>query len=542
MKRFFTFFPLALWCAVLCAPFFLYASNQSYCDSFLTCVAIPEDYQISCQESFGRTFFSIRPQDSNSALRLTKIASEDHAKSWGIDVSFTAQQSFARNDNLLAQWFLFNGCSSITVGVPSDTRSFTVDGRQLGLLTSNGDTGPLGTLSLSPTIKNKNISANLWCDLSDCACGLWFRTYFTLVQATTALDMKSTGTNAALSGNYPNGMYTTECNDAPLQYTSICSAFVGDKAFGNIPALKYGKFYSDSKTKTALASIRTDLNYDIIESPCGFFNCGACVVIPTGNKPQGIYLFEPIIGANGSWQVGATLLGAYHYLQNPEGNSIDFYCDATATYLTKSKQTRVFSLNNNGAGSQYMLLKVFDLKTEIMLEGERAANILVGQSDIGGNYMFDASLMMHLTRYNGFSFDVGYNFWARTQERIANTTYLRKFAENTYGIKGNLPLSGIDSFSELCIDDMTTASNATLSSPGTPDDTTQVLTICDINFNAPLSPSAFSNKLFTSLGYSRNLCKSDSTINVFIEGEVEIGQKNRALNQWALTLNVTLSL
>jgi len=524
----------------ICTSIFLYPG--AYYDSFLSCVAIPKGHQKGCEnQSFGKTFFSIRPQDSNSALRIAKIVSEDHNVSWGFELSAGSQQSFARKNNLLAQWFLFNGCSTVTIGIPDTQNSFTVDGRQLGLMTQDGTAGPIGTFSLCPTIKNDLIIGNAWVDLSDCVSGLWFRTFLTIVRARTDLAMRASTKNSAQSGTYPSGAYTTDCQDAPLAYSSICSAFKGNKAFGTMPALEYGKFYSGSKTKTALASVRADLNYDFIQSERGFFNAGGCFLIPTGNKPHALYLFEPIVGANGCWQVGATLLGAYHCLPC-QNTTVDLYVDATATYLAKSKQTRVFSLKTNGAGSQYMLLKVFDLSISSVQAGERVANIFAGQADIGGNAMFDGSLMVHIAHSNGISFDVGYNLWARSAERIGDTACLRKLTQNTYGVKGNQPLSITDSFSGLCIGDLTTASHSTIGNPAPADDLTELVEVCDINFNAPLNPSAFSNKLFACIGYEHYLCNSNSTINLFIEGEVEIGQKQRALNQWAVNINVALSL
>ena len=185
---------------------------------------------------------------------------------------------------------------------------------------------------------------------------------------------------------------------------------------------------------------------------------------------------------------------------------------------------------------------MFDLSVGSVLEGERAANIFAGQAHIGGNGMLDGSLMIHFERCNGFSCDIGYNLWARSKENIADTACLRKFTENTYGVKGNLPLTTVDAFSGLCIGDLTTASNSTLGSPALPDETTKVIEVCDIDFNAPLHPSTFSNKLFACMGYSHYLCRTDSNIRLFVEGEVEIGQKNKALNQWAFTLNVAVSL
>lgn len=523
---------------------FIHPIAPSDCESFLTCVNVPECSQNSWASTclFGKTFFSIRPQDSNSALRIARIATEDHHKLWGLNLTFGQQQSFAGKNNVLARWFLFNGCTTVSVGVPNDTTTFDVDGRQLGLITPNGSAGLIGQLSLNPSIKNFSTVFNAWFDLNNYVCGLWLRSYLTLVQAKTKLGLHSSTSNAAQSGNYAEGDYTTACNTAPIRYTSISQAFIGDESFGEIPSLQFGKYYSDSKTKTAFASIRLDLNYDFVKSGDGFFNAGGCLVIPTGNKPEGHYVFEPIVGANKAWQLGGTVLSSYNVLNNSEKNALNFYIDATLTYLFKSQQTRLFTLKNNGAGSQYMLLKVFDLSMGAVLDGERVANVFAGESKIGSNIMFDGSLMMHFEGCNGVFFDIGYNLWARSREKIASTVCLRKFYQDTYGVKGNLPLTEVDVESQLCIGNLQTASTSTLGAPAGADATTKVLDVCDIDFNAPLNPSVFSNKLFGSLGCSHNLRQWNSSINIFLEGEAEFGQKNRALNQWALNVNVGISL
>ncbi len=515
------------------------------CNTFDTCVAIPCHKTGGSDRSFGKSFFSIRPQDSNSALRVTKIAHEEHAYDywWGLDCSVGVQHTFFDKKNLLAKWFLFNGCNTISIGTPNGSQTFDVDGGQFGLMTEDGAPGIIGTLSLNPSIRNTIVTFNTWFDLESWICGLWSRIYLTLANTRTNLGMHCRTIDLAQSGTYPPGAYTTTCNTAPLAYTSICAAFVGDQAFGAIPALYYGKFYTDSKEKTALASIRFDLNYDIVRSPDGFFNWGGCVIIPTGNKPHGRYLLEPIVGANRSWQIGTTLLGLYTFLDNSENKALDLYFDATLTYLLKSKQTRVFSLQRNGAGSQYMLLKVFDMNNGVVQAGERVANIFAGKANIGGNVMFDSSLLLHYKHCNGVSLDVGYNYWARSREHIGKTVCLKNFTKNTYGIKGDLPLSITDTFSDLCIGDLTTASNATIGNPGSPDNSTQVLDVCDIDFTTPLHPFACSNKIFAALGYSYSFCECDSLdIDFFVEGEVEFGQRWKALNQWAISINVAISV
>lgn len=546
------FFCTMLFIVLFCCNNEFYADEPFDCNSFLTCVNVPQScgqsFKRECENgtSFGKTFFSIRPQDSNSANRLVRLVNEDHTKknnyrfAWGFDCTLGAQQSFGNKDNnVLAKWFLFNGSNRVTVGMPNNSTFFDVDGNQFGLLTANSQAGRIGTLSLNPTLKNIISNINFWFDLNTFVHRMWARTYFTAVNTKTSLGLCSQTNNVQTSGDYPDGQFTTNCGGAPIAYTTVIQAFKGNIAFGDVPALLYGKFYGDSKSTAGLASIRFDLGFDVIKKIDSFLNCAVCVLVPTANRPKGTYLFEPVVGANKSWQLGVEFTGAYNGLYASQKMDVDLYVDATFTHLFKTKQTRVFSLKNNGAGSQYLLVKQFDLSIGVVEAGERVANIFAGQAHIGSNIMVDASVMMHLTRCSGFFFDLGYNFWLRSKETLSKTVCLRNFEKDKYGVKGDLILSEIDDFSGFCIGNLSTASQSTIGHPATADAATITLDVCDINFNAPLHPTAFSNKIFTAFGYSRDLRRCNSKMNFSVEGEVELGHK--ALNQWALNVNIGFS-
>jgi hypothetical protein len=539
MKHFSFLIP-TLFCISLLSGVAFYASDQACCNTFLSCVVLPCNNGCNGPLS-GKTFFSIRPQDSNAVTRIIRIALEDYEQSWGFNVAGGVQRSFARGCNSLAQWFLPNGGQCVTVGMPDDEHCFAIDGGQFGLQTQDGLPGLMGALSLNPSIKNVIGTLNAWVNLDAITEGLFLRTYLTLVNAKTSLGMRTRTMNVAQSGVYPTSLYTVNCTDSPIAYHTLCQAFMGNVPFGDIPALSYAKFYGGSCSTTALASIRFDLGYDVVDAQDGFFNAGVCFLIPTGTRPTGRYLFEPVVGANRSWQVGVIFSGAYEGWQTTK-NAISLYVDATITYLTKAEQTRVFGLKNNGRGSQYLLLKKIDTQLSIVSQGERVANIFAGKAAIGGNVMADAALMLELARNNGLFFDLGYNFWMRSAERIAQTVCMRNFTPDTYGLKGDLLLSEFDTSADLCIGDVATASQSTLCRASAADATTVTLNVCDIDPNVPLHPSAFSNKIFAALGYSADVHNKATTMNIFVQGEVEFGQARRALNQWAVSLNIGFSL
>jgi hypothetical protein len=62
-------------------------------------------------------------------------------------------------------------------------------------------------------------------------------------------------------------------------------------------ALRYGKI-DGSQKKTRLAHIQCTVGYNKWRSKKGYAQPYCGITVPTGNKPKGIYMFEPIVGNN----------------------------------------------------------------------------------------------------------------------------------------------------------------------------------------------------------------------------------------------------
>ncbi len=549
---------------------------------------------------YGKTFFSIRPQDSNSARRLLalsnwknkkksitkEIVMQKIEKEENIEITaeasdspvfvqekqpvlkeeitksivlvdnpchffaltFEWQQSFNKND--LAKWFSFNCSDCFTLGIVSPTESFDVDAEQFGLclattITTTVTSGLVGKVCMNPEIKNFIAELNLRFNLDEITCGLWTQVDFIVAHTKTNLNLCVVEDNST-ECEFPSGLFTLDCSTTQAPYENIYQALLGDEPFGEVPCLQSAKLSNCSQSKTGLAAINFDLGYDFLNNECGDFSLFLHVVIPTGNKPKGKFVFEPIVGANKSWQLGLGFYGSSILCDNND-RKITLFCNSFLTHLFKSKQTRVFALKNNGAGSQYLLLKQF-VFTGItdganVIGADRVANILTGETGIGADIMFDGSLMFQYKHCN-FIANLGYNFWIRTKEKRDDKVCFRNFAENSFGIKADLPLSQSTPFTceetRVCASNFQTASQATLSNPFVPDEdssgcpTTVFLTACDIDFTAPLHPTALSNKIFGAIGYENCGCKHPYFIQ--IAGEVEFGNNNKALDQWGVML------
>lgn len=518
------------------------------CTPFTSCIVIPTscDTHRICDDGrsyFGKTFFSIRPQDSNAANRLLKITQENHQPDddfrWGIDVSTSFQRSFSKKS--LAQWFLFNNTNCMTVGLSTDEQTFDVDGEQFGLVTPESVAGKIGSLCLAPRTENIITNVQSWFSLDHICCGMWLRTGLVLARNKRTLGITTEDSNVAQTGFYPDGFYDVDCESLPIVYTNVLDAFIGNKAIGDVPSLKFVKFYDESLDKVALASLRADLGYDFVRTCNGFLNGSVSIVAPAGTRPNSRHIFEPVVGANRSWQLGLNASGSYllRRLCNVK-REVSIYFDATITHLFKARQVRVCALKNNGPGSQYLLLKRMDLSVGAVLSGERVANILAGDMRVGVPIMFDGAVLLHIERPGLFFGDIGYNLWARAQEKRSSRICFGNFESNTYGIKGDLPLSKIDNFSQLCIGDLLTANQSTVAKQSSADFESITLGACDIDCSVALHPSAISHKLFGALGTAK-ACSLLTMVYAAVAAEVEFGHQPAALRQWAISVHLGIS-
>jgi hypothetical protein len=516
--------------------------------SVQTCISCDDCCPSKDCLDFGHTFFAIRPQDSNAARRITKTLTRGQLFEDGFcstsDVSITWQRSF-RSDRL-GRWFSFNNSNCMTVGVPGDDLSFNIDGRQFGITTSENVPGIIGKINLLPRIENVIVNFDGQYNLDDVYCGLWARIDLPLVWCRTDLGMAAfTLGNIATSPDesFAAGLFNLTCATTPIAYTSLADALQGNRGFGEVPPLSYGKFGKCSQSSFNVAGIHFDLGYDFIRDECHVFGASVHIVTPTGRRPDARYLFEPEIGANRSWQLGVNMNG-FSYLHKSKDHYISFVYDVTITHLFKATQRRLFRLKNNGIGSQYLLLKKFNAIGTAILGADRAANILAGQTKIGADAMVDGALMLQFNHCNIYG-NIGYNLWFRSQEKGSKTACFNNFAENSLGIKGQQPLSitqespcpDIPCIS-TCIPDMTTASTSTICLPGAAETESVFLTANDIDFASPLHPNAYSNKLFGSIGYT-GIGYCGRLWEFLMGGEVEFGHK--ALSQWGLLIKVGAS-
>ena len=504
------------------------ADNSSSCGESSFC---PENQECKndcdSQFAYGKTHFSLRPQDSNVARKMVGVEDKIHLygkeEFYGVlSVGLEYGQTF-RRQNQLGKFFNFAaGKNCMTYGNSCDG-TFDVYGVNFGTTAS-------GTLCFDPIIKNFVADFDFWMGWDEFICGLWTRVQ--LPVNSTRWDLRlCDNVDGDGSSTFTPGFLNSDCTVSPaVPFKSLKAAFAGDQGFGSAPALTAGKVCGVQKD-TQVAGLHFDLGYDFVRRERGHVGASIHFVAPTGTKPNDEFLFNAVSGAQHMWQIGGTFNAGYQLWENCDGNQrLGIYLDAVVTHLFGAKQRRLFGLfidGNSSAGSSYLLLKKFNPNTGDVVGLERAANILNCCAKIEAGVMADIGVMLQYD-CGCFSTGLGWNFWSRSREKV-KAIYCDIEAK-TYGIKGNTDLFD-------CVNNVVnneTQSKSTIGKCGPVDSTAVFLSNDSVDVCPALSARAFSNKIFGFFGYNWRDC--DWQPYVLVEGDVEFGHNNRAADQWSVML------
>jgi hypothetical protein len=539
---------------------------------------------------FNKTHYSLRPQGSNAArylmstqdARTIALAHENGFYGYA-QLALEYQQIFNRTHgctNTLGAWFSPNGKSAFTFGPDKNDPTITLnpgyinatgitqdlkDGVDVRALDFGLSTSHKSTLCITPRIKNVIADVSLWISLDRISCNWWARLDipFTwtkwFVETNEHIDNMG-GTNYGC-GSLVQCPYL--CTPGPqvnapapeVVYTSQKDAWCGKSSFGQVPPLHFGTFNRIPDSTFNASGIRLDIGYDMWRRQYGHIGAGITIVAGTGTQSTAEYFFQPVVGAQRSWQLGGTCNASYAFRQR-ELTGFLVQADITATHICAHRQERLFGLKNNGPWSHYLLLKKFSpdaTATSLRLSGfERTANILSTCVDISNAIMVDAACALTY-RHCAFEGTLGANIWFRSQDKLG--THCLTIEPHTYGIKGTTEcnaqtasLSTINQSKGVGLNNTLYGAHFTQDLPhGVPTDVndgfldvnqtipnTITLTSNDIDPYPALHPDALSGKIFGSLIHTWHTCDREPFI--LIGGEIECGKNNAAVDQWGIVV------
>ena len=235
---------------------------------------------------------------------------------------------------------------------------------------------------------------------------------------------------------FPAGYMSAAAVPAASLPESFIEAMSGTVTWGDMKEeIKFGRMTNCKKTKARLADIRASLGWNFVLDEDHHLGAFLQIAAPTGNRPTACYLFEPIVGNGKHWELGFGITSSRIFWRSKEYSDryMGFWFDATVTHLFKTCQCRSFDFCCK-PNSRYMLLEEMEVNAEgdnqIIAEPDEAAppyryksnlipaiNWSTFNVDVKINAQLDLALKLGYFREN-WSFDIGYNLWARTGEKF----------------------------------------------------------------------------------------------------------------------------
>ena len=454
-------------------------------------------------------------------------------------------------------------------------------------------------ITFKPKVQNFMVDFNYYQGLDKWAEGLYFRIHTPLTYTRWHLNycekVLEEGDNRAAVGYYNSavvfdpatttsyGLARTDLVDTFEDYVSNCKTINSTDTITYNP-LNSARWAKCTKTKTGLAEITAAFGWNFVRRENFLLGLNIRAAAPTGNRPHGAYIFEPMVGNGKHWELGGGLNMWWTWWRScDENRDFTMYLDAYATHMFKTRQCRTFDLVKKPLSRYMLAMKFTDDVTNLVGsadEGETfntpayqfanvftpLANLTTIPVDVSYAAQGEVVLKFAYTHCN-FQFDLGYDFWGRTCPKICKRCDCcnNGFANNTWGLKGDAFAYGLLANHETAVPLSATESAATIFAAGAIDNSQlaynaahealyvyvdgaawpQAHTSVDpvlISENdldiCSAKTKAYSNKLFTHFGYT---WKDHECFVPYlgVGGEVEFGCNDKCANSCHNSCNTT---
>ncbi len=500
----------------------------------------------------GLSFFSPRSQSTDAARRLAGIHThlyECDTRSFFSLLTITPIYTRSSWPRHIAETLFGHEQVAVTGSYDSFSATNTIQERTThDIFADYFGLSPdfKSSVFLNPRLQNALVEGDLYLGLDCIYPGVYFRAILPVGWTEWRLGINEFIGYNSQNTPFPAGYQSEGPDDLPVNVFCFTQAVLGHKSFGaNSTGLEHDLFGS-THTLTGCSDLYMQFGWNIILESDKHVGINVQGAAPTGSRPKGIYLFEPILGNGKHWELGFGVSGHSTIWEEPMNQSMAIFLDLNFTHIFKARQHRTFDLTEpNGFGSRYILMKVFE-------DGTFNGNVIpVGNvtrlaCNVHCDAQFDGVVMLAYT-YKNFLFDIGYDGWIRTRELISLQDCIE---ENTYGLKG---IQNV--YDELTSTfDQKTESIATLEEvPINPDDPNaakiaradlvpRFISLSNVNPFSAASPMILTHKIFAYLGYDNHI-NQDCPYAIFfgVGAEVEFEGINthltavpnrQTLSQW----------
>ncbi len=354
-----------------------------------------------------------------------------------------------------------------------------------------------GTISFNPNISNVILDFNWYMGLDEWVPGMYFRLYGPFVHTKWNLNFEEQ-TPVAAGLQDPAGLFTPDVTPSTNLLSSALSYFAGSAPTPNpltqvnsanvsnaanytttFNPLAFGKMLGTacttgtttttscdkddkhgSRTKNGFGELRAELGWNFWQCDDWHLGLGIQAAAPTGSKIHGEYLFDGVIGNGRHWELGGLLTAHYVWWRSTcEDKHFGLYLDANLTHLFKATENRVFDLKGKPL-SRYMLAAKHSTNVTNQLGGGNP--VVNAQYQFTGEFVPVANLTAHDVNVSvgvqadvvawfdytcgGFSWDLGYNYYGRSCEKISDSNCQSILAQtasnNVYALKGDAYVYG----------------------------------------------------------------------------------------------------
>jgi len=360
-----------------------------------------------------------------------------------------------------------------------------------------------GSFRVKPQIKTFFMDLAWWGGFDEWCSGLYATVWGTLAHTRWDLNFCDCCRTDGDAVDHPCGYFSQDYYEGSkllqsfADYAKGCVPQASENSANDIKwnGLKYAKMTNCARKETGFADLRFALGWNFLN--CEDYHLGLNIqfAAPTGDKKEPCYLFDPNVGNGYNWELGGGLTGHYCCWTCDEGDrNFGFWFDLSVTHIFSKRRCRTFDLACK-PNSAYMLAARYSDNTEYATTFDAttfaaAADFQVGTGDqtaspttdpqgpialasvsepapnkhFANEYAPVANLstinvdvsvpaqvdlvLMFTYMCDNFSWDIGYNFWGRSCEKIRCPDACNRCNlcdcnwNNTWALKGDARMFG----------------------------------------------------------------------------------------------------
>ncbi|MFA5074710.1 MAG: hypothetical protein WC436_01250 [Candidatus Babeliales bacterium] len=454
-----------------------------------------------------KTFFMPRPQGSNLVTELSLF--HDHI--FNVDNKFHSHVQAVPfyqgsiNGTPIGKYFgVGNGSNSFTIGTAADVQ---VSSKYL--FHNRSTDCPSGTMIFNPKQEVYGVRLDFFQSIIDPGKKLFLKASAPYVNVSNDMHFK----------------VLEETEDT--RHETLSNFFHGDAISTSMTstqeALTKGKI-SGRRSRTGFSNLDFNFGYKFVNNKKSHLFVNACVSLPTGNKPRGEYLFEPVYGNGGHVAVGLGADASYK-LWKRERHCGKVTAALNYKYIFDGSETRTIpvksSLGSDYRGytfaHYYLSVKNGQLSSAGLFP---AANVLTQKVTVRPGNELDGLLMLNF-KTKRFLIDLGYEAYYKENEAIT----LKNWNDDVYAIvKDDFIYNRVTGNFDITSD----AASILIK-----------LNRENLDINGAGTPSQFTNKIFGSLGYKFSMGKYPTTFG--LGGSYEFATSNSELEGYAIWGKLAMS-